>query len=246
MNDDCGGNTKGRYRHDRRTTPPHHSAPKNRPTVKQIEAFQGVATGFVVDALYGGGAFSMDIKPIGAGRDINCVAAGPALTANNGPADILATLASLNFALEGDIVVAAFDGFQGCAAAGDRVMGQMKNNGVAGFVTDGPMRDYPGLVEVGMPAWCTGLNPASPFAKGPGSVGTTIQIGGQQVETGDMIIADRDGVVVVPFAKIDEVLASLEHVKKLEAELDANVAAGQRTSGAIDQLLKSDQVRFVD
>lgn len=220
--------------------------PNNRPTVKQIEAFQGVATGFVVDALYGGGAFSMDIKPIGAGRDINCVAAGPALTANNGPADILATLASLNFALEGDIVVAAFDGFQGCAAAGDRVMGQMKNNGVAGFVTDGPMRDYPGLVEVGMPAWCTGLNPASPFAKGPGSVGTTIQIGGQQVETGDMIIADRDGVVVVPFAKIDEVLASLEHVKKLEAELDANVAAGQRTSGAIDQLLKSDQVRFVD
>lgn len=220
--------------------------PKNRPTIKQIAAFQGVPSGFVVDALFGGGALSMDIKPIGDGRDIKCVAAGPALTADNGPADILATLASLNFALEGDIVVAGFGGHQGCAAAGDRVMGQMKNNGVAGFVTDGPMRDYPGLVEVGLPAWCTGLNPASPFTMGPGAVGAPINIGGQRVETGDMIVADRDGVVVVPFDKIDEVIASLERVKELEEELDAKVAAGQRTAGAIDELLKSDRVRFVD
>lgn len=220
--------------------------PKRRPTDQQIKAFQGVATGFVVDALYGGGVLSMDIKPIGDGRDIHCVAAGPALTVDNNPADVLATLASLNFTSKGDVVVAAFGGYQGCAAVGDRVMGMMKNNGVAGFITDGPMRDYSGLVDVGMPAWCTGLNPGSPFAKGPGSVGLPIQIGGRQVETGDMVIADRDGVVIVPFAKIDEVIVALETVKKLEVELDAKVAAGQRTTEAIDELLKSDQVRFVD
>ena len=90
------------------------------------------------------------------------------------------------------------------------------------------------------------LDPASPFTMGPGAVGAPINIGGQRVETGDMIVADRDGVVVVPYDKIDEVIESLERVKTLEAELDAKVAAGQRTAGAIDELLKSDRVRFVD
>ena len=43
-----------------------------------------------------------------------------------------------------------------------------------------------------------------------------------------------------------EVIDSLERVKTLEDELDAKVAAGQRTAGAIDELLKSDRVRFID
>ena len=91
-----------------------------RPTADQIAAFQDVPSGFVVDALNGGGALSSDIQPIGAGRDLRCIAAGPALTADCGPADILATLAALKFIQPGDVVVAAFAGHQGCAAAGDR------------------------------------------------------------------------------------------------------------------------------
>lgn len=217
-----------------------------RPGAAQIAAFQGVPTGFVVDALYGAGALSSDIQPIGAGRDLRCVAAGPALTADCGPADILATLASLKFIRPGDIVVAAFAGHQGCAAAGDRLVGMMKNNGAAGFVTDGPMRDYDGVVGVGLPVWCTGLTPASPFAKGPGAVGQAIQIGGREVETGDMIVADRDGVVVVPFEKIDEVIVMLAQVKELETALDAEVAEGLKLPAAMAELLASDQVRYLD
>lgn len=217
-----------------------------RPGATQIGAFQGVPTGFVVDALYGSGALSSDIQPIGAGRDLRCVAAGPALTADCGPADILATLASLKFIQPGDIVVAAFAGHQGCAAAGDRLLGMMKNNGAAGFVTDGPMRDYDGVVGVGLPAWCTGLTPASPFAKGPGAVGLAIQIGGREVETGDMIVADRDGVVVVPFEKIDEVILKLAEVKELETALDAEVAEGLEMPDAISELLAGNQVKYID
>ena len=211
--------------------------PKNRPTIKQIAAFQGVPSGFVVDALFGGGALSMDIRPLGDGRDINCVAAGPALTADNGPADILATLASLNFALEGDIVVSAFGGHQGCAAAGDRVMGQMKNNGVAGFVTDGPMRDYPGLVEVGLPAWCTGLSPNSPYSNGPARVGFDAVIGGRRVVSGDLVVADRNGVVVVPLADIDKVIARLARVRNAEEELEAKVRDGFCRMDAIEEMI---------
>jgi regulator of RNase E activity RraA len=221
-------------------------SPARRPNAAQIAAFQGVPTGFVVDALYGAGALSSDIQPIGAGRDLRCVAAGPALTADCGPADILATLASLKFIQPGDILVSAFAAHQGCAAAGDRLVGMMKNNGAAGFVTDGPMRDYDGVVAIGLPTWCTGLTPASPFAMGPGTVGQPIQIGGREVETGDMIVADRDGVVVVPYEKIDEVIVMLAQVKELETALDAEVAGGLKIPTAISELLASDQVGYID
>lgn len=212
-----------------------------RPTPEQIAAFQNVPTGFAADALGGGGAVSKDIQPIGAGRDLHCVAAGPALTVDSGPADVLAAFAALKFIQAGDVVVTAFGGNQGCAAAGDRLIGMMKNNGAAGFVTDGPVRDYAGVVPVGLPVWCTGLTPASPHMSGPGSVGFAIQIGGQEVETGDMIVADRDGVVVVPFERIDEVIDKLARIKTLEAELDAKVADGLKVPSWVEDMLASDK-----
>lgn len=218
--------------------------PDRRPSELQIAAFQGVPTGFVVDAMYGGGALSPQIKPLGDGRDFAGHVAGPALTVDNRPSDILALLGALVFVQAGDVVVNAFAGFQGCAAAGDRVTGMMKNQGAAGFVTDGPMRDYAGLVGVGLPVWCTGLNPDSPFATGPGKIGLPVQIGGRQVETGDMVIADRDGVVVVPFAMIDNVIERLAQVTELETALDLEVAAGLGVPGDIEELVAGDNVTW--
>ena len=220
--------------------------PARRPSDAQIAAFQGVPTGFVVDAMFGKGAMDRRIASLGDGRDLPCAASGPALTADCAPGDILAVLAALDFVRPGDILVSAFAGFQGCAAAGDRVIGMARNSGAVGFVTDGPVRDYSGIVGVGLPVWCTGLTPASPFSTGPGAVGSAIQIGGQQVATGDMIVADRDGVVVVPFDRIDAVITALDKVAELEAALDAEVAAGLKVSEAIAELLKSDAVRFHD
>ena len=221
-------------------------ANQRRPDAAQIAAFQGVPTGFVVDALFGGGALAREIQPVGDGRDLHCVAAGPALTADCGPADILATLAAMASIRPGDVLVSAVGGHQGCAAAGDRVAGMLRNNGAAGFVTDGPVRDYDGLVAAGLPMWCTGLTPATPFSKGPGTVGFPIRIGGQEVETGDMIVADRDGVVVVPFERIDEVIAQLDEIRALETALDAKVAEGLKISPKIADLLASDAVKYID
>ncbi|MFK7858177.1 MAG: RraA family protein [Granulosicoccus sp.] len=219
--------------------------PARRPTVKQIAAFQNVASGFVVDAMAGVGALHSAIKPLGDGRDLPCAAAGPALTVDTGPADILALLGALKFIQHGDIVVSAFGAYQGCAGCGDRVAGMISNNGASGLVIDGPIRDYSGMVNVGLPTWCTGINPNSPVAQGPGSIGQAIQIGGREVETGDMIVADRDGVVVIPFEDIDRVLERLERVKILEAELDKEVAEGLKIPAAIAELLDSAEVTYV-
>ena len=220
--------------------------PTRRPTEAQIAAFQGVATGFVVDAMDGIGALSPTIKPVGDGRDLHCVAAGPALTADNRPGDVLALFAALNFIQKGDIVVGAFSDYQGCAACGDRVAGMMRNSDAAGYVTDGPVRDYQGIVEAGLPMWCTGINPNSPVAQGPGKVGLPVQIGGMEVETGDMIVADRDGVVVVPYELIEQVISRLDRIKELETLLDKDVEDGLKVFPATVELLESAQTKYVD
>ena len=217
-----------------------------RPSEEQLKAFQNMPSGFVTDALDGQGTLSIDIKPVGDGRDINCVVVGAAVTAGNNAADIMGTLAALNFIQENDVLVASVSKHQGCAAAGDRVMGMLKNCGGAGFVTDGPMRDYAGLVEVGLPAWCTGLTPGSPFTKGPATVGLPINIGGQNVESGDIIVADIDGVVVVPHNKIDFVINRLSKVAELEYSLDAEVRGGLKIPDPVKDMILDDNVKFVD
>ena len=218
---------------------------RSRPTDAQIKAFKDVPTGFVVDAMYGRGALSKDIYPV-AGLSASESVAGPALTADNGPADILASLAALHYFQPGDILVAGFDSHQGCAAAGDRLCGMIKNAGGSAFITDGPVRDLDGLKAVGLPLWATGLTPASPFSSGPGVVGFPLQLGGQQIASGDMVIADSDGVVIVPFAEIDAVLQRLSRIKELEDERDQQVAAGLTVPQNVLEILHSKRTLLTD
>jgi regulator of RNase E activity RraA len=219
--------------------------PERRPTPDQIAAFKDVPTGFVVDAMNGAGVLNILVRPLQPEKSPLHVA-GPGLTAGNGPADVMATFAALAFLQDGDVLVAATTGYQGCAAAGDRLAGMVVNARASGFVTDGPVRDYDGVVSTGLPIWCTGVTPATPFMTGPGTVGLPVQIAGQKVETGDMIVADRDGVVVVPFDQIDVVISQLADIQALENALDAEVAAGLAVPERVKEWLSGDQVKFVD
>ncbi|WP_394689393.1 RraA family protein [Hoeflea sp.] len=217
-----------------------------RPSAAQIEAFRGIPTGFLCDAMEGQGALCSTIQPIGGGRDLPTHAHGPAVVAENGPAEILATMGAVHVSQPGDIIVSAVHGHKNCSAAGDRFCGIMKNRGVAAFVTDGQMRDYPGIVAAGLPAWCAGLSPNSPYSNGPAKVGFGAVVGGRYIETGDMIVADIDGVVVVPFARIDAVIAQLAAIQELETALDAKVQAGLREMPAIEAMLADGTAKLVD
>ena len=213
-----------------------------RPTKSQLAAFTDIPTGFVVDALFGSGSLGTAISPLG---DSQTQVVGRVLTCENRATDLLATLAALKFVEEGDIVLSGVQGHQGCAAAGDRVSGMMKNAGAAGFVTDGPMRDFQGILDVGLPCWCTGLNPGSPYGKGPGRVGFGLRMGDGYAETGDIAVADRDGVVIVPFDRIDEVVARLPGVVEMENGLDEEVRQGLKLPDSIAELLNGDDVEYV-
>lgn len=216
-----------------------------RPTAAQIEAFRGVPTGFVCDAMNGAGSLDTAIAPIGAATTSGPVV-GTAVVADNGPAEILATMAALSLVQEGDILLSAVHGYQGTSACGDLILGMMKNNGVTAFVTDGPMRDVEGIEEVGLPAWCTGLNPNSPYSKGPGAVGDAAVIGGQRVASGDIIVADRSGVVVIPHAKIDATIKALEEVKAAEASFEAKVKGGAKTFFDLGEMVAEGKAVWID
>ena len=219
---------------------------RKKPSQEQIDGFKNIPTGFICDALNGYAALDPSIKPLSIpGKKVKQIV-GPALTVFSGAADVLGMAIALSEIQPGDIVVNGVSGFQGTAAVGDRIAGMIKNNGGVGLVTDGPMRDLDGIIETGLDCFCKGLNPNSPFNSGPAKIGFPINIGGTTVSSGDIIVADSDGVTVVPFDKIDEVLRKLDRIIEVESAMDKQVSEGLKISQKALDYLKSDQVVYFD
>ena len=145
------------------------------------------------------------------------------------------------------MIVAASDAFSRTAVCGDIVAMLAKNAGCAAIVIDGMARDWIGLESVGLPIFARGITPNSCVRSGPGKVGFPVVAGGVQVEAGDFVMGDRDGVVVVPRADLDRVIAAVAEIRKAEAELIARIGKERLTAFPfMDELLQSDKVRFVD
>ena len=222
------------------------SSSRNRPSIKQLANFKNVPTGFICDALNGYAALDTNIKPLPVpGKKVEHIV-GPALTVFSGAADVLGMSIALSEIQPGDIVVNGVSGFQGTAAVGDRIAGMIKNNGGIGLITDGPMRDLEGFIETGLSCFCTGLNPNSPFNSGPAKIGYPTEIGNKTIHSGDIIVADTDGVTVVPFNKIDEVIEKLDRIIELENALDEKVKNGLKISQKALNYINSDQVIYED
>ena len=219
---------------------------RNRPNQEQINSFKNIPTGFICDALDGYAALDPSIKPLLIpGKTVDHIV-GPALTVFSGAADVLGMAIALSEIQDGDIIVNGVGGFQGTAAVGDRIAGMIKNNGGAGLVTDGPMRDLNGIIETGLSCFCTGLNPNSPYNSGPSKIGFSIDIGGKTINSGDIIVADTDGVAVVPFDKIDQVINKLKRIVEVEDAMDEKVSNGLKISQKALDYLNSDQVIYYD
>ena len=222
------------------------SSSRNRPSIKQLANFKNVPTGFICDALNGYAALDTNIKPLPVpGKKVEHIV-GPALTVFSGAADVLGMSIALSEIQPGDIVVNGVSGFQGTAAVGDRIAGMIKNNGGIGLITDGPMRDLEGIIETGLSCFCTGLNPNSPYNSGPAKIGYPTEIGNKTIHSGDIIVADSDGVTVVPFNKIDEVIEKLDRIIELENAMDEKVKNGLKISQKALNYINSNQVIYED
>jgi regulator of RNase E activity RraA len=133
--------------------------------------------------------------------------AGPAYTVRCAPGDNLMLHAAIYRAPPGSVVVVQ-GGDADYALAGGNVCAVAQKNGIAGFVLDGAMRD---LVEVrasGFPVFARCAIPKPGTKEIPGSLNEAVICGGVRVEPGDIVVADEEGIVVVPHAERDDVLAA--------------------------------------
>jgi 4-hydroxy-4-methyl-2-oxoglutarate aldolase len=217
-----------------------------RPDPALVAKLKGALTGNVADCLGGRAALDPAIKPLAGCPEQMQSLVGPAITCQCAPSDHLGAMGALAHAQPGDVIVAAAEGYRGVAVMGDLMLGMARNRGLAGLVTDGPVRDVAGIFEVGLPVFCTGINPDSPSGLGPGSVGLPVVIGGVTVHPGDVVVADINGVVIVPRAKLAETVAKLEEVRAAEAVMEAKVADGLETPDSWHALFASDKVRYLD
>lgn len=213
------------------------------PDATLLERLAGAPTSFVVDAMGGRGALDWRIKPLPGGPQ---AMTGYALTCANSPSDNLALCAAVALCQPGDVIVAATEGYTGAAVAGDLILGISRNRGAAGFVTDGLVRDTSDIAALAFPCFAMGVTPNSPGRSGPGSVGLPIVCGGMTVATDDIIIADRDGVVVVPRALAAAVAEKLEGVRAAEEKLLAAVRAGKTNVDFVEPVLAGPRVRYAD
>jgi 4-hydroxy-4-methyl-2-oxoglutarate aldolase len=226
------------------TDPPILKIRRNfpRPSPDIVSKLKGAATGHLVDAMGGNGALDWRIKLLGHGVPNFC---GVAVTCDAGPADNLAIFGALDVGQPGDVIIAATAGHLAAAVIGDLVVGMARNCGLAAIVTEGTVRDEAGILAVGLPVYCAGISPNSPSRNGPGTVGLPIIVGGVAVSSGDILVGDRDGVVVVPRLIAEHVIARLANVRAAEEALEAKVKAGLRLPDFVAGLLKSDRVEEI-
>ena len=142
------------------------------------------------------------------------------------------TRAAIEAMPEGAIAVVDAAGVADAGIFGDILCARMGQRGVAALVTDGPVRDLEGVLGTGLPVWCRGAA-APPSVAGLTFVGwqQPIGCGGVAVFPDDVVVADRDGAVLVPQALLGAVLAEAVEQERMEAWIMGEVARGAALPG---------------
>lgn len=150
---------------------------------------------------------------------------GPAYTVKGRAGDNLALHAALNFCHEGDVLVVSNEEDNTRALMGEVMMAFLKyDKKVAGIVLDGPIRDIDEIGHWDFPVYCTGTTPGGPYKEGPGEINVPISCGGVSVNPGDIILADPDGVIVIPR---NDAAVVLENAKKFKQADEAKLTAAK-------------------
>lgn len=148
------------------------------------------------------------------------------------PGTMLPHRMAVETAPAGAVLVIDSGGAENCGTLGDILVARLKNRGVAGVVSDGPMRDVAGILSVGFPVLATGSTaPASMNEVMPIDVGVPIGCGGVAVFPGDVIATDADGAVVIPRAMADELARDAFEQERLERFVLREVKRGRTVDG---------------
>lgn len=163
---------------------------------------------------------------------------GPALTVRVAAGDNLMVHKAIDIAQPGDVIVVDAAGALEQAIIGDIMTSHAARRGVAGFVIDGAVRDADELKSRDYPVYARGVTHRGPYKNGPGEIGVPVCIGGMVVHPCDIIVGDGDGIVAVPVADAERVLAAAREQKKKEDATLAAIAAGTLDRTWVDKTLK--------
>ncbi|GGE31830.1 methyltransferase [Agaricicola taiwanensis] len=166
-----------------------------------IERFKIHDTAKVCDSMGGYGAMEFEIKPL----ENNMRVFGSALTVLTRPGDALYVQKAIDMTQPGDVIVINAGGYKDVSCIGERLGGFFKQKGAVGIIVDGAVRDAAGMVTDAPPTFARASCIRIFGSMGPGAINVPITCGGVSVNPGDIIIGDRDGVVVVPLADAERV-----------------------------------------
>ena len=205
-----------------------------RPPRKLIKALAAMVTAHLSDnmnRLVAGGAA---LRPMHKDGKL----CGPALTVKVAPGDNLMVHKAIDIAAAGDVIVVDAGGVLTCAIIGDIMSSLAEKRGVAGFVIYGAIRDAAEIGTRRFPVYACGVTHRGPYKNGPGEINVPIALDGMVVHPGDIIVGDADGVVAVPLAHAEEVLALAQAQLAKETAILKAIASGNIDRRWVDEALR--------
>ncbi|GAO22249.1 dimethylmenaquinone methyltransferase [Alicycliphilus sp. B1] len=170
------------------------------------------------------GAANAAIRPVWAGASI----AGPAYPLECSPGDNLAIHIAMEKAPRGSILVISTGGFV-AGYWGEVLTVAAEAAGIAGLVIDGGVRDVAALTSRRFAVFTRGISMRGTIKASAPSVGQPISLTGTPVAPGDLVVADDDGVLVIPAAHVEHALANGQARADKEARMMEALAQGKST-----------------
>jgi RraA family protein len=165
--------------------------------------------------------------------------AGPAFTVKMAPGDNLLVHKALDIARPGDVIVVDAGGYADQAIIGELMATRAKQRGLAGLVIWGAIRDSAELGAGTYPVFACGVTHRGPYKDGPGEINVPVSLAGMAVSPGDIIVGDADGLVAVPQALAERVLASAQSILAKETAAMKQMQDGTVDRSWVDQTLKA-------
>ncbi len=193
------------------------------------EALLKVSSSNVSDAQHHKGSIK-GLRPV-VDRGVRMV--GPALTVRTMDGDWAKAVEAIDRAGPGDVLVIDAQGGD-IAVWGELASNSCKVKGLAGVVIDGATRDVQDIRDLEFPVWARHFVPDAGEPKGHGEIGVEVTVGGQLVSTGDWIVGDESGLVVIEQGRLVEIANRALNVLELENRLREEIRRGSTLSSQLE------------